>query len=82
MAFKTKGKRKKYSLVERIHYNFKKRSETKDNIKYAELTGKLDALSGERFDASMFKSDVEKNAYFKGVEKGYKVYSKAREVKF
>lgn len=73
---------KKYSMNERIHYYSEKMRSTKNKNVFAKSTGYLDAVTGQNFDASMFKTEEERREYFKGVDKGNKVFYKMRQIKF
>ena len=76
------AKRKKYTMNERIHFYVNKRHSTKNKNVFAKYTGYLDAVTGQKFDASMFKTEEERRQYFKGVDKGNKTFHKMHEIKF
>jgi hypothetical protein len=74
-------KRKRYSLLDRISY-YRGKSHSKNKKSKAFSIGYADGASGSLIDSSIFDSDMEKETYFQGVEKGTRALNKSRTVKF
>ncbi len=76
------AKKKKFSLQERIHFCNKKRMNTRSKTVAARCEGYLDVVTSKKIDSSNFATKKEKDAYYKGVDKGQKVFAKLINVKF
>ena len=76
------SKKKKFSLQERVHFYNKKRNFTRSKIVAARCEGYLDVVTSKKLDSSKFKTEKEKDAYYKGVNSGTRTYAKLINVKF
>lgn len=72
--------RRKYSLNERIRY-YRDRDDGTPT-KRAFSFGFLDMVCESSIDSSKFKTDSEKEAYLKGVERGEAALRKSSNIKF
>lgn len=75
-------KRKKFSLNERIKFYSSKLNKSNDKSVRATCVGYLDGATGDVIDSSIFSTEKEKNAYYKGVDRGNKAKSASANAKF